>query len=171
MMQSRLNAKLLISGELGINPLLFDSNIATFDLSREEYDAVEVLVKGGNSISRLLSSVSDSLGGVVRSQGSIPESMNINIMSTGNHECGKVNKSVSFSDSLLNDVDIAKSAGHDSNEAMKVCKDNIVDWPGSDVYINYTDKTTNVQTEVMGKFITAEACVTLNPQCARCMTK
>ena len=74
-------------------------------------------MKGGNSIPRLFSSVSESLGGVVRSQGSIPESMNINVMFTGNHECGKVSKSVSFGNSLLNDVDIAKSAGHDNNEA------------------------------------------------------
>ena len=115
-----------MSGELGINPLFFDSNFPTFYLSREEYDAVEVYVKGGNSIPMLLSSRSDSLGGVVRSQGSIPESMNINIMCTWNYECGKVNKSVSFSNSLLNDVDIAKSAGHDSNEAMKVCQQDMI---------------------------------------------
>ena len=56
----------------------------------------------------------------------------------------------------------SKSLKADSNEATKICQQDIVDWPGSDVYINYTDKTTNLQSEVLGKFITAEAGVTLN---------
>ena len=32
--------------------------------------------------------------------------MNINVMSTGNHECGKISKSFSFGNSLLNDIDM-----------------------------------------------------------------
>ena len=160
MMQSPWNRKLLMSGELGINPLLFDSNFATFDLSREEYDAVDVLIKGGNSIPRLLSSVSNSLGGVARSQSSIPENMNINIMSTATSECVQVNNKMPSRNSLLTNVDILKSVNADSNKATKICQQDIVDWPSSDVYINYTDKTTNLQSEVLGKFITVEAGVT-----------
>ena len=58
MMQSPLNPKLLMSGELGIHLLLFAANFPTFDLSREEFEAVEVLVKGGKSVSWLFSRVS-----------------------------------------------------------------------------------------------------------------
>ena len=114
----------------------------------------------------LLSNVSKCLGGVARSQSSIPESRIINIVSSAISECEKINKNVSFSYSLLTKVDISKSVKADSNKASKICQQDIVDWPGSNVYINYTDKTTNLQSEVLGKFITAEAGVTLNsPKC------
>ena len=131
-----------------------------FDLSKDEYDAGDNLVKGGDSIPMLLSNVSKSLGGVARSQSSIPENMNINIMSTATSECVQVNNKMPSRNSLLTNVDILKSVNADSNKATKICQQDIVDWPSSDVYINYTDKTTNLQSEVLGKFITVEAGVT-----------
>ena len=96
MKQSSLNPKLVMSGELGINPLLFDANFPTFDLSREEFEAVGVLVRGVKSVSGWFSTVSELLGSVIKTQGDIPESMNMNVMASSNHECENVSKNVVF---------------------------------------------------------------------------
>ena len=69
-------------------------------------------------------------------------------------------------DLTISEIDNADPTIHDKGvgEAMSVCQQKLNEWPGKFVSINYSDKTTNTQSEVMAKLITAEAGVNLNPQ-------
>ena len=87
-MKSPLIPKLLLSGELGINPLLYDSNYPTFELVAEELNYVKDLIRNDEEISKLLDGMSQTIEGVARSGLSGAENRNINVVTTtGNNKC------------------------------------------------------------------------------------
>ena len=167
-LKSPLNPKLLLSGELGINPLLFDKNYPIFKLSKAEFNFASSLVQNEEKISKIIDGMSQSIKGVARSGPSNPESVNINVVTTENTEYGNVNNkcgNVNNESKGLANLVISKDE-RINTEAVKICQQDINNWPGHEVSVNYRDKTTNLQSEVLGRFIQAEAGVTLNsPRC------
>ena len=89
-LKSPLNPKLLLSGELGINPVLFYQNYPIFELSKAEYIFVSNLVQSEETSPKIISGMSQSLGGVARSDHNNPASVNINVVTTATNECGNV---------------------------------------------------------------------------------
>ena len=134
-LKSPLNPKLLLSGELGIIPALFDQNYPNFQLSKAEYSFLNNLVQGEETMHRINSSTSKSLRSVARSDHNNPANVNINVMATAIIECGNLNSKVQE----LSNVDISKAKAVNV-EAAKICQQDISNWPGSEVNINYRDK-------------------------------